>query len=281
MNISVIGGDLRQLTLAGLLKKDGYRVSIGGFDQNSKVSPKEQESLWQSDVIIFPIPVSHDGRCVNAPYSETPIYMESEKLSEAKLILGGNITKQTAQIFDNADVKYIDYLKRDELMIKNAIPTAEGAIGIALEEMPITLHSSKCLVVGFGRIGKVLSTLLKNLGANVTVSARNCSDFAWISALGCTPIHSNSLKNKLSGFDAIFNTVPALLLDRSTLSSADPDTLIVDLASKPGGVDFATAKDLGLKVIWSPGLPGKVAPITSGKILHDTIINILTETEVL
>ena len=75
----------------------------------------------------------------------------------------------------------------------------------------------------------------------------------------------------------IFNTAPALVLDRDILKKANPDTLIIDLASKPGGVDFKTAGDLGLKVIWSLGLPGKVAPITSGKIIKDTVINILNE----
>lgn len=255
MNISVIGGDLRQLTLATLLKQDGYTVKIAGFDKGPGNSNKTADNIWDSDILIFPIPVSHDGIYVNAPYSEKPILIEPEKFSGSKLILGGNISEKTAGIFDNAKVRYIDYLKREELMIKNAIPTAEGALEIALAETPITLYKSNCLVVGYGRIGKVLSKILKGMGANVTVSARKCSDLAWISAHGYNQIHSKELSKSISQFDVIFNTVPAMILDKSALQNVKPDSLIIDLASKPGGVDFATAKDLGLKVIWSLGLP--------------------------
>lgn len=256
MNISVIGGDLRQLTLARLLEKDGYTVKIAGFDKGPGNVHPRHDDIWESDVIILPIPASHDGLCVNAPYSENPIPINPENISGSSLILGGNISKQLSDIFDSAKVKYIDYLKRDELMIRNAIPTAEGAIEIAFSEMPVTLHSSNCLVVGYGRIGKILSSMLKGIGANVAVSARKCPDLAWISSLGYTPIHNSDIKNEISKFDVIFNTVPAMILDKSILECIPPDTLIIDLASKPGGVDFATAKDLGLKVIWSLGLPG-------------------------
>lgn len=280
MNISVIGGDLRQLTLARLLSEDGYTVKIAGFDKGPGNVHKTPENIWESNVIILPIPASHDGLTVNAPYSENPIPITADKLSGSSLVLGGNISDQLAEIFNAAKVKYIDYLKRDELMIRNAIPTAEGAIEIAFAEMPITLHSSNCLIVGYGRIGKVLSSMLKGIGANVAVSARKCPDLAWIASRGYTPIHNSDLINQISAFDVIFNTVPAMILDKNILQNVHPDTLIIDLASKPGGVDFATAKDLGLKVIWSLGLPGKVAPITSGEIIKDTVVNILNEMEV-
>ncbi len=280
MNISVIGGDLRQLTLAKLLAKDGYTVKIAGFDKGPADKFATPEDIWQSEIIILPIPASHDGITVNAPYSENPIPISADFLSGAKLLLGGNITPSLSKIFDSANINYIDYLKRDELMIKNAIPTAEGAIEIAFSEMPITLHNSNALVVGFGRIGKILSSMLKGIGAKVSVSARKCHDLAWISSSGYTPLDNSSLEKNISGYDVIFNTVPAMILDKDVLKNANPDALIIDLASKPGGVDFATAKDLGLKVIWSLGLPGKVAPITSGEIIKDTVINILNEMEV-
>lgn len=281
MNISVIGGDLRQLTLARLLKTDGYRVRVFGFDNEPEELSEPGFSLPESDIIILPVPASHDGTHVNAPYCENPILIDRGTFLGAKLILGGGITPALSEKFDSIGIKYIDYLKRDEMMIKNAIPTAEGALEIALSEMPITLFGSRCLVVGFGRIGKVLSNMLKNLGAEVSVSARKVADLAWISALGATPIQNGSLKDEISGFDVIFNTVPAMLLDKTVLTGTRPDALIIDLASKPGGVDFSTAKDLGLKVIWALGLPGKCAPITSGKIIKDTVLNILKETEVL
>lgn len=279
MNISVIGGDLRQLTLAKLLGEDGYDVKIAGFDKGPGEFFTTPQNIWQSDVIVLPIPASHDGKTVNAPYSEAPIPITAENLSSAKVVLGGNLLNLEG-ILKASGVKYEDYLKREELMIKNAIPTAEGALELAFSETPITLHKSRCMVIGFGRIGKILSKMLKGIGADVLVSARKHSDLAWIDSNGYEAVHNLELSKKVSGCDVIFNTVPSLILDKTVLKNIDPDALIIDLASKPGGVDFAAAKDLGLKVIWSLGLPGKVAPITSGKIIKDTVINILEEMEV-
>ena len=150
MNISVIGGDLRQLTLAKLLEKDGYTVKIAGFDKGPGNTHKTPDDIWESDILIFPIPASHDGIYVNAPYSENPIPIEIAKISGSKLILGGNISEKTAEIFDTTKVKYIDYLKREELMIKNAIPTAEGALELAFAETAITL-SRRCFGTRHGR----------------------------------------------------------------------------------------------------------------------------------
>lgn len=280
MNISIIGGDLRQLTLARLLAEEGYTVKIAGFDKNPDNFSDTAADIWESEVIILPVPASSDGRTIYAPFSAEPIILEEEKLSKAKLVLGGNINKTLACLLSSAGIKYIDYLKREELQIKNALPTAEGAVEIAFAELPITLASSKCLIVGYGRIGKILARLLQALGAEVTVSARKCSDLAWISVLGLKPAKTAELADIIKDYDVIFNTVPAMVLDETVLKETDPKTLIIDLASKPGGVDFSIAKDLGLKVIWSLGLPGKVAPITSGEIIAEAVINILTEMEV-
>lgn len=280
MNISVIGGDLRQLTLARLLEADGYDVKTAGFDKGPGERLKESSDIWESDVLILPIPATVGDRTVNAPFSAEPIILEEKNLGRAKLVLGGNISKPLACLLSSAGVKYIDYLKREELQIKNALPTAEGAVELAFAELPITLAASRCLVVGYGRIGKILSRLLQSLGAEVTVSARKCSDLAWISVFGMKPVKTEELSAVIGDYDIIFNTVPAMVLNEEILKRVDPKTLIIDLASKPGGVDFSTAKDLGLKVIWSLGLPGKVAPITSGEIIKEAVVNILEEMEV-
>lgn len=277
MNISVIGGDLRQLTLARLLKEEGENVKIAGFSKGPDNSQPDSPDIWESDILILPIPASHDGKTVNAPFSQYPIRLIPENLKGKTLILGGNISEELKELFGNLGINYIDYLTREELLIKNAIPTAEGAIEIAFSEMPITLSSAKSLIVGFGRIGKILAKMLSGIGSDVTISARKCSDLAWISSLGYSALDNSVLESNIEKFDVIFNTAPALILNKEVLEKINPETLIIDLASKPGGVDFKTAGDLGLKVIWSLGLPGKVAPITSGKIIKDTVVNILNE----
>lgn len=273
---SVIGGDLRQLTLAALLCKDGFNVNIFGFDSgidtgNLSKSRSLSEAA-RADFIVLPLPVSQDNITLNAPFSKERISLETlmDYAGKNTIILGG----KTACL-----PGVHDYFDREELNIKNAVPTAEGAIEIALSETAHTLFESKCLIIGFGRIGKILADRLKAFGCGVTVSARKYSDFAWINALGYNCMNSNNLDGNLSDFDIIFNTVPSVILDAKLLKQIPKNTLIIDLASKPGGVDFEPAKELGLKVIWALSLPGKCAPITSGKIIKDTIINILSEME--
>jgi len=280
-SITIIGGDLRQLTLAELLGKEGYSVSVYGFG-NDYITEKytiidDIISKPADDIIILPMPVTLDSKTVNAPFNKEPIPLSNLKncIKGAKLVLGGRINQETIRLLGG--VKYIDYGIREELMIKNAVPTAEGAIEIAMAETPCTINKSKCLIVGYGRIGKVLSKLLLCLGADVTVSARKYSDLAWIEVNGGKAVHNNNIINVADSFDIIFNTVPTLILDEKILKRINPDCVIIDLASKPGGVDFEKAGDLGLKIIWALSLPGKVAPITSGEIIKDTIMNILEE----
>jgi dipicolinate synthase subunit A len=171
----------------------------------------------------------------------------------------------------------MDYMLRDELAIKNAIPTAEGAIEIAISETPITLHNSKCLVLGYGKVGKILAKSLDALGAKTYVSARKYADLALVEGHGYIPLSVSESKLRLDEFDIIFNTVPALILGEAELRKTRRDSLIIDLASKPGGVDFEAAKELGLHVVWALSLPGRVAPVTAGIIIKDTITNMLRE----
>lgn len=162
-----------------------------------------------------------------------------------------------------------------------AIPTAEGAIQIAMEELCITLHDARALVIGNGRIGKLLSARLAGLGAHVTVSARSNADFAWINAMGMQALDTRSLAGHLAPFDVIFNTAPTRVLGNAELAEMQEETLILDLASKPGGVDFAAAQQLGRRAIWALSLPGKVAPMSSAVAIRDTIYHVLQEEGIL
>ena len=159
----------------------------------------------------------------------------------------------------------------------NAVPTAEGAIECAMANTPFTLNESRCMVIGYGRIGKLLSQKLRALGANVTATARRHSDIAWIKSHGFDACRTQELAEKIGECDIIFNTVPHCVLDFKALSVTKPNVLIIDLASRPGGVDFETAKELERRVIWALSLPGKVAPYTAGRIIKDTIMNIIEE----
>ena len=146
-----------------------------------------------------------------------------------------------------------------------------------MEHMPITIHGAKVLVVGFGRVGRLTAQRFQALGARVSVAARRYDQLAWAQAMGYGGEHLGQLKDWLCGYDLIVNTVPAQVLGQGELEAVKPDCLILDLASKPGGVDLSAAGELGLTVIWALSLPGKVAPSTAGAAIKSTIYNMLRE----
>ena len=171
-----------------------------------------------------------------------------------------------------ADCEVYDYSAKEEFAVANALLTAEGAVEIAMNEYEGTIFDSKCLVCGFGRIGKMLAKMLKSLNAQVTVSARNEVDFAYIEALGCKHINTNALKS-VKGYDLVFNTIPVSDL----LMNTDRNTIIIDLASLPGGVDFEAARRYKTDAVRALSLPGRTAPKAAGEIIRKTIFNIIKE----
>ena len=261
---AVIGGDLRSAYLAGLLAEDGYKVITSGFDSTDLppcvtgcTNPAQAVSL--ADCVILPLPVTTDDSTINAPFSRMRISLDCVRREvEARGLM------------------IDDYFKREELAVHNAVPTAEGAIQLAMEELPVTIGGARCLITGYGRVGRVLSRLLVALGAQVTVAARKFADLAWAEAQGCRAVELSRMRES-GDYDVIFNTVPSLLFDRPMLKALDKGTLLIDLASRPGGVDFNAAAELQIKTIWALSLPGRVAPKSAGQIIKTTILNMIRE----
>ena len=194
-----------------------------------------------------------------------------------KTFIAGSIKQEFYKFLEGKKIKIIDLLNREELTVLNTISTAEGAIQIAMEETTRTIHDSNIMVMGYGRVGKILANMLKGIGANVYCEARKNVDLAWIKAYGHKPVHLNEIEKVLGKMDIIINTIPHVILDEQKLEKIDKDCLIIDLASNPGGVDRTVAKKHGLKTIWAISLPGKVAPLTSAEFIKDTIYNIFKE----
>lgn len=280
----VAGGDLRQVYLAEILAKTNKVYAIG-FDKNLIISDRVAaiDSLMslgeRVDYLVLPLPASSDGVQVNAPFSKHSIPLDNltSILNDGAVVFGGRISPMVKGVFDRRGIDVVDYFDREELSVLNAVPTAEGAVQIAMEELPATIYGQRILITGFGRITKVLVKILKGLGAEVTIAARKYSDLAWAEIYGCKAVHIARLNDVIGGFGVVFNTVPAILLDESRLAMLKEDCLVIDLASKPGGVDFDTAGKIGVKTIWALSLPGKVAPITSGEMIAHTVLNILSE----
>ena len=136
-----------------------------------------------------------------------------------------------------------------------AVPSAEGAIQIAMEETARTLHGTAALVIGYGRIGMALAPRLRGLGMDVTVCARRCETRALAEMQGFAAVPMEQLPAAAKAAPVIFNTVPALVLDETVLKGLPQETLVIDLASRPGGTDFEAAKRLRTRVVWALSLP--------------------------
>ncbi|MBQ8248373.1 MAG: dipicolinate synthase subunit DpsA [Clostridia bacterium] len=256
-----------------------HNLADGTVSDCGKVCKTAEEAVFGSDAVILPLPVSSDGEHISMPLADG-CKLTIEKLctmmsnNGTMLLCGGKLPKKAVSLCEAYGISVFDYYERDEFAIANAVPTAEGAIEIAMHETPTTINESKALVIGYGRIGKVLARLLDSLGARVTVSARKASDLAWIRAYGYDVAVTQKLAQVLSEqkFDMIFNTVPHKVLGKGELEAIGKHGLIIDLASKPGGVDITAAEELGMNIIWALSLPGKVAPVTSGRIIADTVL---------
>lgn len=277
---TIIGGDLRNIELANELKKDGNHVSIYGFS-NIKELESMEDSIKKSDVLITPIVFSKDDYNINAPFSDEDIKIKDflDSVNNSQIIILGNVSDKVYKNMKH--LKCVNILEREEMTVLNAIPTAEGAIQAAMESLPITIHGSNCMVLGFGRIGKVLAKMLRGIGANVYVEARKDWDLSWIYAYGYNKVCLKDLGQNVFNMDIIFNTIPSIVIDHDILVNLKKEVLIIDLASKPHGVDFDEAKKLGINAKLLLALPGKVAPKTSAIFMKDAIYNIVKEMEVL
>lgn len=284
---AVIGGDLRQAHIANRLMEQDNMVYAFLLEKNAALHKKLRdpmllyEVLPTCDVVILPLPMTSDGKTISSPFSDAKLDIKEcfALISPKTVVLAGRVDDESRRLADELGINLIDYFVREELAVRNAVITAEGALSIAIEETPISIFGSHCLVTGHGRIARSLIRALKAMGARVSVGARKQGDLAEIEAEGCQAVHINAMAKILPTVDIIFNTVPARLFTRALLSRVKNTALLIDLASKPGGVDLEAAGDLRIKTIWALSLPGKTAPISAGEIILDTILNCLAEQE--
>lgn len=295
IKLALLGGDRRQVSLAYYLAKQGYDVFTFGLLDMKETRRITQcdaftDAVASADAVILALPASSDGVRVNCPMLEgidsPKLVAVFDAMDKDAYFIGGRLSPHLKEKLEERKIKYFDYFESEELQLRNALPTAEGAISIAMQELDVTLFGSKAAVVGYGRIGKLLASMLVSLGADVTVVARKSTALVKAEQLGCSTLKIeyqngiNSMEALSDGYDVIFNTVPYWLFDDSLLRKLDKSTLIIDLASAPGGVDNRSAKENGIKVIWALSLPGKYAPVSAGEIIGKTVIEFLTSEEV-
>lgn len=281
----IAGGDLRSVYLAKALAKEGYDTAVFALgeanlpENTGRIeSPEEFE---KAENVILPLPCCDGEGFLKTAFSDEKIPVSEivEHLPEGAVLMGGILPKELAELAKSKGISTYDYYHREEFAVRNAALTAEAAAAKLLEMLSESISTVPVLILGHGRIGRLLSAILKALDAKVTVAARRYSDLAWIRSEGMTPLEFRLLDEEIGKFRVVFNTVPAMVLNREKLVLMDRNTIIIDLASEPCGTDFEAAKELGITAKKALGLPGKFAPKTAGEIMKDTVLNILAERE--
>ena len=295
IKMAVLGGDRRQIyALANLARKD-FRISVIGLPREAVFEVCEGDFTFENDleaaisgasVILLPFPTSTDGVRINCPLDRSGALSEVKLSTLVRLadvgatVIGGKMPPAFAALAEARGLRVCDLLSLEAFEIKNAYITAEAALSIAMNSLSKNVCSSHVAVTGFGRIAKQLSRLLASLGAHVTVAARKESDLAYAGTLGysCLKIEGERWSDSLqSGCDVIFNTVPHTIFDREFLIAVDKKTLLIELASVPGGFDISAAQELGSNVSWALSLPGKYAPESAGEIIAECVMRLVGE----
>ena len=279
MRIVIFPGDARQDYIARELKKKGHEVMLLPMKREAEnaESGKEfmdclEEMIRLSDAIVLPTPsFLMDGRIRTVKNDDRELQFEdlTKLLSAGQTVFGSVIGEERMCRLRKNGIRVFDLMESEEVALRNAVATAEGAIVEAISLGKGNMHDEKCLVIGFGRCGSVLAHKLKGLCRGVCVMARRESVLTTAKVLGFETMGFDS--QELAGYRYVFNTVPANVLFGSRLESLDRGCVIIDLASAPGGVDYTQCAMSDLCAKLCSGLPGKYAPEASGVILAEEI----------
>lgn len=285
-HVVFLGGDARQLEVINQIIKMNAKVSLIGFDNlQSPVSGTTErelhEDIWkQIDMLILPIVGTDEQGKITSAFTSKELVLTEQHIGSLPshcLVFSGIARPYLKELCKKYHVQLFELLQRNDVAIYNSIPTVEGAMMMAIQHTDITLHDSVTIVLGFGRVGLSLARVLHAIGAKVRVGVRKTEDKARAFEMGIQSFYIHELGQQVKDADLIFNTIPAMVIDVSVLTQMPFDAVIIDLASKPGGVDYQYAEKRGMKAILAPSLPGIVAPRTAGSIIAKAIIQIISE----
>ncbi|NLM95444.1 MAG: dipicolinate synthase subunit DpsA [Firmicutes bacterium] len=280
IRIALLGGDGREIELLRGLAAEGATIKAVAYPQES-LPPGDVEAVTDPldgvdgvDVVIAPMSnTDQDGWIKSCPLPGARICLNDElcsRLAPGTPLLIGMAKPIVKELARRYELRLVETAEDDVIAILNSIPTAEGAVQLAMERLPVTIHGSTCVVVGFGRCGATLGRLLAAMGAEVVIVARNPVQLARAREMCLESRHLTELSEVAAKAQVIFNTVPHLVITEKVLEALPEGALVIDLASHPGGTDFAAARRLGIEAELALGLPGKVAPLSAGRILAET-----------
>lgn len=282
--ILAVGGDARQIYMCEKLAESfrvyAYRTSAapGG----AVMTAEPGAAMPKPDVLVLPLPTKSEpggeGCLIPLPDgSRVGLRALLGTLAPGGLVIGGKADPGLISETAEAGFEYTDCFARRELVVRNCIPTAEGALMIAMQEQAETVHGSRVLITGFGNVARAAALLFKGAGADVTCAVRRPDAAAEAENVGCRSADIRALAALVPSFDTIINTAPALLFTEDVLRRVGPGSLIIDLASLPGGADKEALRKTGVRYIHALALPGKVAPVTAGRCIAAAVENIISE----
>lgn len=286
IHVVLAGGDARQLEVIRSLIEMDASVTIAGFDRLETSFPGVLRAEWgpellrHADALVLPPVGTEDDGTISAIFTEQEMKLTDDDLSalpESSKIYCGMAKPYLRRMAEKHRIGLVELFERDDVAIYNSIPTAEGAIMMAIQNTDITIHGSKCMVLGLGRTGFTLARTLQGLGASVKAGVRREESFARAYEMGFEPFYVADLARQTGNLDLLFNTIPHMIVTAQVIAGLPQRAVIIDLASKPGGVDFRFAEKRGIKALLAPGLPGIVAPKTAGRIIANGLIQMLLE----
>jgi dipicolinate synthase subunit A len=286
VQVVLVGGDARQLEVIRRLTELDAAVTLVGFDRLETPFSGVVKAEWSPDILgntdalVLPAVGTDDEGMITALFTDQELRLSDAHLAaipkSCKLITG--MAKPfLRKLCEKHHLELIELFERDDVAIYNSIPTAEGALMMAIQNTDITIHNANCIVLGLGRTGFTMARTLQALGAHVKVGVRRDEAFARAFEMGFEPFYMPELARQAGNIDLIFNTIPTMIVTAQVIAQLPLRACIIDLASKPGGTDFRFAEKRGIKALLAPGLPGIVAPKTAGRIIANSLTQIILE----
>ena len=259
----VLTADKRQQKLAALL--DGEMISYAWEENTSKKEPCEK-------IYVLPTPVSKmdQNPKVKEKLKEELRKVSAEDVVDVK-VFGGVINLEWKLFLEEYQIPYWDFMKLPEVVEGNGWITAEATIAEVLLQSETSIYGQNILVTGYGCCGEKIAKLFAKLGARVIVAARRAQVRKQIQSDGFLAIDFEEMQQALVNVTTVINTVPSLVLNEDCIRRMPRGSLIVDIASKPGGTDFEAAKRYGVKAKLALGLPGIYTTSSSALLLKNAI----------
>ncbi len=286
MKILIIGGDSRQCEIGAEFISNGdevYTYALGLPLKNSFAAIDLASAASLSDVILLPLPMTRDGIYINTPHHQGEKITIDEVLSfcpKTALLLCGKMPESVREKAKALRLSFSDYYEKETFLSENAYITAEGALFLAMQQLKTTVKDCPCMIIGGGRIAKNLLSVLLSLGARVRFCARSVYDLRWAKTLGATPLDlasdTDDIIEAVSESCVIFNTVPCITIPDCAYEQAKSDLIFIELAGSEELISRAL-KERDIYTVCAKSLPSKYAPSSAGKLLYDTIRELLKE----